>query len=106
MDAAAIDLTAETRVSIREAAQREGVDYETVRRWIDQGVRGGVRLEWFPRGGRMFTTIEALKRFYGRIAQRRNGTTSATEEKARELRRMADAARQRIELVHSPYRQR
>lgn len=103
---AAIDLTDETRISLREAARREGVDYETVRRWISQGVRGGVCLEWFPRGGRMFTSVEALRRFYRRIADRRNGPSRVSEEEARELRRMADAARLRIELVHSPYRQR
>jgi hypothetical protein len=42
------------------------VDGALVRRWLIHGVRG-VRLEGLRRGGRWFTSREALERFFDRL---------------------------------------
>lgn len=59
-----VDFSCETPVSITEAsAYVPGHPHvATLWRWILRGVRG-VRLESFVRGGRRFTTCEAIERF-------------------------------------------
>lgn len=61
-----IDLNNEFVLTFYEAADKcpgGAVRYETVKRWADSGLRGVV-LDAVRRGGRRFTSLEALSRFF------------------------------------------
>jgi hypothetical protein len=58
-------LLAETRLTLADLAQGQGVNVSTVWRWTLRGVRGVV-LESFSVGARRFTTVEAFQRFVER----------------------------------------
>lgn len=59
----------EDRLSLGQAARREKVHPGTIFRWITDGLRGGkVKLESFKRGGRTFTSVQAIERFYARLS--------------------------------------
>lgn len=70
-----IDLSSETPLSLSEAAAScpGRPNITTIWRWCLRGCRG-VRLESFVRGGRRFTTAEALERFIA-------GTTAAADSR-------------------------
>lgn len=55
-------LISETRIAPIAVSRDEGVSLQTVYRWIHVGIRG-IRLESYLRGGRRFTTTEAVARF-------------------------------------------
>lgn len=61
------DIIHETRLSLKEAAAKEGVSIKTVQRWVRPTDREGRLkrsfLESFMRGGERFTSVEALERF-------------------------------------------
>jgi hypothetical protein len=62
-------LLQETAISLQEVASSTPggeVASSTPLRWITRGCRG-VRLEAFRRGGRWFTSREALERFFARL---------------------------------------
>jgi hypothetical protein len=64
-----VDITAEQVISLSEAVriippfEGKRVHYSTLYRWVHKGARGR-KLEVFYRGGRVFTSVEALKRFF------------------------------------------
>ena len=62
----------ETRLPLSKAAREEGVHPKSMFRWHAIGLldKSGqrVRLEVFRRGGRIFTSAEALQRFYRRLS--------------------------------------
>jgi transposase len=57
-----LDLLNETRISLRDLAQREGVHVSTAWRWLSRGVKGA-RLPSYVRAGRRYTTVEAFQRW-------------------------------------------
>jgi hypothetical protein len=62
-------LTGETLITPDQAAATvpgPPLDPGTVRRWHNTGVNG-IRLEAIKRGGRLFTSREALERFFARL---------------------------------------
>src|SRR5262245_27081454 len=71
-----IDIKCEQLLSIADACkslpQRRGrpISFSTVWRWMRRGVRG-VRLESMPVGGVLFTSSEALARFFAALERRR-----------------------------------
>jgi hypothetical protein len=58
-----LDLLREKPLSFAELAREEGVSPATIGRWARRGARGVV-LESYLRGGRRFSSREALHRFY------------------------------------------
>jgi hypothetical protein len=70
---------AQSALSLSEAAKRipGRPSTDTLRRWINKGLSGGVKLEAFRSGGALFTTEEAIERFLaaqnaGAISPRRH----------------------------------
>ena len=62
----------ESRLSLAKAARHERLHPGTLWRWIRDGIldRAGsrIRLEHFRRGGRIYTSHEAIVRFYERLS--------------------------------------
>ena len=56
---------AQSALSLSEAAKRipGRPSRDTLRRWINKGLRGGVKLAGFRSGGAFFVTEEAIERF-------------------------------------------
>ena len=83
-------IAAHERLTLREAAAREGVHYETIRAWANKGFRG-VRLEVEPRGRQLFTSEKMLEAFHAEVKRRRQGPEpeerqSSADRKAAEQR--------------------
>jgi len=73
----------EELLSLTEAAKRlpgraggKRPHVSTLYRWVLKGVRG-VRLEALPMGGTLYTSAEALQRFFAALARARGAVTSA-----------------------------
>lgn len=68
------DITSETVLPLFEAPyhiplfREKKVHYSTLYRWWKKGARGR-KLEVFHRGGRVFTSVEAINRFFMGPAQ-------------------------------------
>lgn len=89
-----IDWRNETLLSLSEAAKRLGKSRASIYRWMSQGVRG-VRLEVL-RGGRLFTSEEAIQRFFETLSQDVapiNDTMPSPCQQARADRRAQEALR-------------
>lgn len=56
----------ETRITLAELAEVEGVHLTTVHSWHRRGVRG-VKLETYLSGGKRYTSLDALRRFQQRV---------------------------------------
>lgn len=68
----ALNLFAEKRLTLTQAARRLGVNPSTVWRWTLRGCRGH-KLETLLVGGQRYTSVEALERFVERL----NGAAAA-----------------------------
>jgi Protein of unknown function (DUF1580) len=62
-----VNLRAEKRITLANAAKHFGVHRATVFRWAKDGVKGH-KLKTFNVGGKMFTTFAEVKRFGDKIA--------------------------------------
>jgi hypothetical protein len=81
----------ETEMSIGRAARDAEVSIATMRRWILKG-RRGVRLESYIRGGRRFTTREALHRFYCAVTAAADASRPTTDTDTQEIAQRAEQA--------------
>jgi transposase len=64
-----VHLLREDRLLLARLAEREGVSFSAVYRWVKRGVNG-VHLESFMVGHRRFTTEQAFVRFVSRLNRR------------------------------------
>lgn len=92
-----MSLYQETPLTLTEAAKTApGRPHAaTIWRWYRHGVRG-VRLETFVRGGRRFTTVEALERFFRQTTVVTDGSAaclSPNKSRQREIERAEAACR-------------
>lgn len=87
----AIDVTAETILTLPQAARRLGKHRDTLRNWITHG-RGGVRLEAVTLPGGLHTSTEALARFVGALTGRQSPelASPAAVERGRRAAQSAD----------------
>ena len=97
------DLLAETVLTLAEAAKQADTSVSVVYRWINDGLRGGIKLEACLRGSRWVTSAEALGRFYNRLTAARHGepvdsTTPHARTAAQRRRDSERAARECAEL--------
>jgi hypothetical protein len=84
-----IDTQSEMLISFDEAAKRvPGRPHKSqLYRWAMRGLRGGVKLEWKLCGGRRFTSVEALERFFDALTRAAGGeapTPSPTKTRERQ----------------------
>ena len=88
-----IDLTAETPITLAEAARTlpgGPVHVSTIHRWRLKGCRG-VRLASFLRGGVRHTTREAIERFFDAVTAAADGEPAPTRTSAQRERDIEQA---------------
>jgi hypothetical protein len=81
-----IDAQTESLVTFNKAAKLiPGKPHlSQVYRWAERGL-GGIKLEWIKCGGKRFTSVEALNRFYAALTRAAGGDIPApTPAKARQ----------------------
>ena len=74
-----VDILEETAVPIADVSDHlpgKRVHACTVTRWQNPGVRG-IRLETYAIGGKVYTTVEAIRRFIRATTEARNGAVLA-----------------------------
>jgi hypothetical protein len=94
-----IDIETEHLLTLRETAKFEPSrpDFSTVWRWRLRGVRG-VQLETTMRGGKRYTSVEALRRFHERVTAAADGTTAPPESPRHRKRSIEQADRRADEM--------
>jgi hypothetical protein len=94
-----IDPQTEHLVTLTEATKIEPSrpDLSTVWRWRLRGIRG-VQLETTMRGGKRYTSVEALQRFHERVTAAADGTAVRTQTPHQRERAIERAERKADEL--------
>lgn len=98
-----VDLSVKTFLTLRQAAlQAPGQPHvSTINRWWRRGIRG-VRLETYLIGGKRFTTLESLSRFFAATTAASIGETANVAEPPKPNRKGADrAANELAEMLSS-----
>lgn len=101
----AIDVFNETVVSFREATKRlpktsrnKNIHISTLHRWVHRGLqsRDGkvIRLEFVKMGGKICTSLEALQRFFDRLAGDVEVETPAPITRRQRLKQIEQAERE------------
>ena len=64
-------LDGETRLTVKQLSARiPGKPHvKSIRRWMIKGIYGGIKLERSHEGGRIYTSLEAYRRFQERIEE-------------------------------------
>jgi len=63
-----IDPVNDELLTVREVSEKTRCSTEAVRRWMITGVGDGIQLDAVRIGRRMFTSVEALRRFISRTS--------------------------------------
>lgn len=91
-------LSESVRHTFNKLAQRENVHVGTIRRWVQDGVRG-IKLLAIRRGGRRFILESDWQKFCAELnADQTNDTAGGSETARPGTRRQKESAAARIEL--------
>ena len=88
-----IDMSQEKLITLADAAEMfpDPPSSATLWRWVNRGVRGGIKLEVLRAGAKVYTSEAAIRRFLERQTAAADGDTPDTRSPAKRKREISNA---------------